>query len=137
MSEHFTLRIRSETSERLERRSRASSTKARTLAARYIEEGLRHDDHPLIHFVDGFSGRRAAVIGTGLDVWEVVTTLRDNDGDAGETADYLGMSRAVVDAAVAYYGEFQDEIDAEVELNDYESKRAYAAWEAGRQALAT
>jgi hypothetical protein len=35
---------------------------------------LRHDAHPLIQFLDGPSGRRASLIGRGLDVWEVSTS---------------------------------------------------------------
>jgi len=35
--------------------------------------------HPLIRFVDGPTGRRASLVGAGLDVWEVIATIRDND----------------------------------------------------------
>jgi hypothetical protein len=61
----------------------------RTLAQRYVEEGLRHDAHPLIQFLDGPSGRRASLVGRGLDVWEVVVTVRDNEGSITEAAGYL------------------------------------------------
>jgi uncharacterized protein (DUF433 family) len=107
----------------------------RTLAQRYVEEGLRHDDHPMIHFVDGPSGRRAAIAGTGLDVWEVVATLRDNQGDVNETASYLAIPRGAVEAAVAYYGGYRDEIDERIRLNEEEWRRGYEAQEAGRLAL--
>ena len=53
----------------------------RSLATRYVEEGIRHDDHPLVHFVDGETGRRAALLGTQLDVWEVIAAVRDNEND--------------------------------------------------------
>ncbi len=46
-----------------------------SVAARYVDEGLRMDEHPGIVFRDGPAGRRASVIG-GPDVWEVVTALR-------------------------------------------------------------
>jgi hypothetical protein len=105
------------------------------LAQRYVEEGIRHDDHPLVHFVDGASGRRAALIGTGLDVWEVVATLRDNSGDVAATAEYLDISVGLVEAVAGYYGEFRDEIDEEIALNQAESERGYASWQAAQQAL--
>lgn len=134
MSDHFTLRFQAPTTERLNRRARVLGTKPRTLATRYVEEGIRHDDHPLIHFVDGPSGRRAALLGTQLDVWEVIATVRDN-ADVAKAAKYLQVPAGLVEAAVIYYGEFRDEIDAEIALNAAESDRAHAAWMAGRQAL--
>lgn len=96
---------------------------------------MRHDDHPLIHFVDGPSGRRPALIGTGLDVWEVIATVRDNDNDLQAATDYLQVPRGLVEAAVSYYGDYRDETDAEVALNEEEWRRGYEAFEAGRQAL--
>jgi hypothetical protein len=45
------------------------------LAERYIEEGLRHDEHPLIYFRDREIGRRPALLGTRLDVAEVISTI--------------------------------------------------------------
>lgn len=136
MSDHFTLRFQPATTQRLERRARAAGAKPRTLATRYVEEGIRHDDHPLIHFVDGAAGRRAAIIGTQLDVWELIATVRDNDSNLAAAAEYLGVPRSLVEAAVTYYGEFSDEIDEEIAVNVAESERGHAAWWAGQQALA-
>jgi len=96
---------------------------------------MRHDDHPLIHFVDGSSGRRAALIGTGLDVWEAIATVRDNGNELQKATAYLGVSRGLVEAAVSYYGDYRDEIDAEIALNHEEWRRGYEAFEAGRRAL--
>ncbi len=107
----------------------------RTLAQRYVEEGLRHDFHPLIQFLDGPSGRRASLIGRGLDVWEVVATVRDNDGSIDTAAEYLQIPTGLVEAAVAYYGEYRDEIDEEIELNEAEYERGKAAADAGEQAI--
>jgi uncharacterized protein (DUF433 family) len=135
VSDHFTLRVPADTIARLKRRARLRGAAPRTLAQRYVEEGLRHDDHPLIHFVDGASGRRAALLGTGLDVWEVIATVRDNHNDLEEAASYLEIPLGLVQAAVGYYGDYRDEIDTEIELNEAEWERGYAAWEAGRQAL--
>jgi len=107
----------------------------RTLAQRYVEEGLRHDAHPLIQFLDGPSGRRASLVGRGLNVWEVVATVRDNKGSITEAAGYLQIPTGLVEAAVNYYGEYRDEIDAEIELNEAEYERGRAAAAAGEQAL--
>ena len=136
MSDHLTLRVRAGTADRLERRAKSTGTPARTLAAIYVDEGLRRDDHPMIGFVAGETGRRAALTGTGLDVWEAIACVRDNGNDISATADYLGIAAGLADAAVLYYGEFQDEIDAEIDLNHAESTKALAQWEAARAALA-
>jgi uncharacterized protein (DUF433 family) len=136
MSDHFTLRFQPATTQRLKRRARAAGAKPRTLATRYVEEGIRRDDHPSIHFMDGPSGRRAALAGTQLDVWEVIATVRDHANDLGAAAEYLQVPRGLVEAAGAYYGEFRDEIDEEIAVNASESERDHAAWRAGQQALA-
>jgi hypothetical protein len=135
MSDHFTLRLRPGVSERLAAQAQRAGLAPRTLAQRYVDESLRREGHPLVRFVDGPSGRRAAMVGSGLDVWEVVATVRENGNDLGETAALLEIPPGLVQAAVAYYGEYREEIDAEIALNQAEWERGYAAWEAGNKAL--
>jgi hypothetical protein len=36
------------------------------------------DEHPLVRFTDGPSGRRARLVGTGKDIWEIIAVIRDN-----------------------------------------------------------
>jgi uncharacterized protein (DUF433 family) len=72
----------------LRRRSRLSGQPRTTLAERYLYEGLLMDEIQGIHFVDGPMGRRPAVLGTGLDVWEIVKAVKDS-GSAREAAAYL------------------------------------------------
>lgn len=107
----------------------------RTLAQRYVEEGLRMDEHPLVRFVDGLAGRRARLVGTGSDVWEVIAAVKDNGGDTDTTAAHLAMAPGMVQAAVAYYGAFAAEIDGWIERNEREAAEAHAAWLAGQAAL--
>jgi hypothetical protein len=61
----------------------------------------------------------------------------DNDNDLQEASAYLEIASGLIQAAVAYYGDYRDEIDAEIALNQAEWERGYAAWEAGKQALAS
>jgi uncharacterized protein (DUF433 family) len=137
MSDHFTLRLRPGVSERLAVQAQRAGLAPRTLAQRYVDESLRREDHPLVRFIDGPSGRRAALVGRGLDVWEVIATARDNESDLVATASYLEIPQGLVEAAVNYYGEYREEIDAEIALNQAEWERGYAAWEAGKEALAS
>jgi uncharacterized protein (DUF433 family) len=135
MSDPFTLRLAPGTRQRLADGARRTGLAQRTLAQRYVEEGLRQDAHPLIEFRDGPSGRRASVRGRGLDVWEIIATVRDNDNSPSQTAEYLHVPTGLVEAAVAYYGEYCDEIDAEIDLNEAEYERGRAASAAGERAL--
>ena len=135
MADHFTLRLAPGSRQRLLEGARRVHLPERTLAQRYVEEGLRRDAHPLIHFRDGPSGRRASLVGRGLDVWEVISTVLDNDGSVTEAAAYLQIPTGLVQAAVAYYGEFRDDIDAGIAANEGEYGRGRAAAAAGEQAL--
>ncbi len=136
MSSHpLSLRLADATLDRLGVRARSAHMPPRTLAQRYVEEGLRMDDHPLVRFADGPAGRRARLVGTGKDVWEVVTVVRDNDGDVAEAADYLGIPLGLVQAAVSYYGAYPDEVDEWIALNKAEASEAHTAWLAGQAAV--
>ena len=136
MSHPLSVRLNDATIARLGRHAQRVHLAPRTLAQRYVEEGLRMDEHPLIRFVEGPAGRRARLVGTGKDVWEVIATVRDNDGDAAEAARYLEVPLGLVQAAVTYYGAYTDEIDQWIEANDQEAAEARAAWLAGKAAVA-
>jgi hypothetical protein len=108
------------------------------LAERYIEEGLRTDRHPDVFFRDGPAGRRPVVVG-GPDVWEIVGALRDMP-ERGERriaalAERLGIGESRVRAAVRYYGEYSEEIDAWVAANDAEAERLETALARERELL--
>src|SRR4051794_16443572 len=135
MGRPVSIRLAHGTLERLDARAADRQIPPRTLAQRYVEEGLRMDEHPLVRFVDGPAGRRARLVGTGSDVWEVIATVRDNGGDVAAGARYLGLPLGLVQAAVAYYGAHRDEIDGWLERNEREASEAQAAWLAGQAAL--
>jgi uncharacterized protein (DUF433 family) len=90
------------------------------------------EDHPLIRFAEGPAGRRARLLVTGMDVWEVIATVRDNDGDAAETARYLELPLSLVQAAITYYGAYPEEINRWIDLNLQETAQAHAAFTARR-----
>jgi uncharacterized protein (DUF433 family) len=135
MSHPLSLRLGDATVRRLGLRASRNHMPPRTLAQRYVEEGLRMDDHPLVRFADGPAGRRARLIGTGKDVWEIIATVRDNDGDVRESARYLSLPLGLVQAAISYYGAYTDEIDQWIEDNERETAEAHAAWTGGQAAI--
>lgn len=124
------------TVERLKRRSRQLGSPQAALAERYIDEGIRMDEHPGIYFRDGGSGRRAAVLGTRLDVAQVIETLRQNDNSIEDTAEYLDLSTAQVDSAVRYYADYKDEVDSWLEQSREIAERERELWHRRQQALA-
>jgi hypothetical protein len=107
---------------------------SRTLAQRYVEEGLRMDEHPLIRFAEGPAGRRARLLG-GPDVWEAIAVAKDNGGDLAETATYLEIPLGRVQAAAAYYAAHSEEIDEQIERNRREANDAHTAFIAAREAF--
>ena len=72
-------RVPPRTLEHLRRRAREAGQPQTALAERYIEEGLRMDEHPAIYVRDGDGGRRPTLLGTRLDVAEVIETNWQND----------------------------------------------------------
>lgn len=108
-----------------------------TLALRLLEEGLRALDHPGMTFRDGPSGRRAGLV-AGPDLWEVVGGIRGatSDAELDAAADDLGLTRAQVDVAVRYYGEYPAEIDDRIRANAEEAERRLALFRQGADALA-
>lgn len=120
----------------LKQRARETSAPQTTLAERYIEEGLRRDEHPLVYFRDGETGRRPALLGTRLDVAEVLRTIRQNDNSIEEAADYLEIPIEHVEACVRYYADYKDEVDAWIERVQAIAERERERWQRRRQALA-
>ncbi len=114
---HRSFRFDPTTLERLEQRARQTGLTQTALVERYVDEGLRQDDHPGIVFVNEPAGRRARVAGTGLDVWEVVETVQHHGGSAAEAAAYLHLHEEVVLVALRYYADFPHEIDAWIDSN--------------------
>ena len=109
--QHRSFRFSEATLSRLDARAHEIREERTRLAERYVEEGLRMDEHPGIGFADGPAGRRAVVLGTGLDVWEVVATFRQPGSSVNAAARYLELPVSAVRAAVRYYAAVPGEID--------------------------
>ncbi|MDQ2984365.1 MAG: CopG family transcriptional regulator [Actinomycetota bacterium] len=120
----------------LEERARARGESATSVAERYLAEGLRRDDHPLIVFREGAAGRRPALVGTRLDVAHVIDTLRGSDNSVEATAEYLALPTNYVRAAVRYYADFQDEVDEWRERIQELADREEDAWRREQAVLA-
>ncbi len=119
MSVNVSVRLDDRLAERLRLRARVAGETLSDRLRRYAEEGARRDDHPMITFRDGPTGRRAGVIG-GPDVWEIVMWINDlgpvEDAAADLTSD-RPIARAQVDAALEYCAAYPEEIQARIDLH--------------------
>lgn len=132
----FAVRVPPRTLEHLRRRAREAGQPQAALAERYLEEGLRMDEHPLICFPDGASGRRPAVLGTRLDVADIIGTIRENDRSVERTAAFLELPVDRIEACLRYYADYGDEIDEWIDRARAIAEREEARWQRRREALA-
>jgi len=82
------------------------------------------DEHAEIYFRAGALGRRAALVGTRLDIWQVMDTVRNSGNSVAQAAEYLNLPPAKVEAAVRYYAVNKEEVDR---VAGRESLRAIAS----------
>ena len=127
----FAARLRAPVVERLRKRAQQVPQSQTRLVERYIDEGMRMDDHPGIVFRDGPLGRRAG-LAAGPDVWEIVAALRHwperGQRAVAALAHALKLSEGQLQAALGYYGDFSDEVDGLIERNEEATERAELAW---------
>ena len=120
----------------LQDRARERGESANALAERYVQEGIRRDSHPLINFWDGNPGRRAMVLGTRIEVGQVVDTWLESNKSVEETAEYFNLPERYVAGALQYYAAFRDEIDEWRAQKQEVADREYEAWKREQALLA-
>lgn len=140
MAHPISVRFReNDTLDRLKSEAATRDRSTSALAEELIDEGLRMRRHPLIVFRDGASGRRAG-LASGPDVWEVIAGAIGGDVPASKRMDHivdvLGVPTFQVEAALAYYSNHTDEIDAEIAGNVAAAEEVEAQWRRQRDLLA-
>jgi uncharacterized protein (DUF433 family) len=99
-----------------EEAKRTRRTKGAVVEA-LAEEALRTRRFPGIAFRGSDWNRRPWVIGTALDVWEIVAASRSHH-TPGEMAAATDLAESQIRLALAYYAEFPAEIDAAIAENE-------------------
>jgi hypothetical protein len=123
MSVNISIRLDHALAERLRVRARAAGETLSDRLRRYAEEGTRRDEHPLITFRDGPSGRRAGVV-AGPDVWEIAMWVDDLSGEPDPVAALTAESehtRSHIEAALRYRKSYPEEIAARIQLHRHET----------------
>lgn len=109
-----------------------------TLAERLINEGLRMDAHPLVIFREGPAGRRPVLVG-GPEVADVIGTIVGGDVPVDQrrsrAASLLAVPESLIDAALAYYADYTEEIDADLADGAQLADEVEASWRRQRALL--
>lgn len=112
----FSVRLEVETEKLVEAEARRTRRSKSAVVEAFTEETARVRRFPGIAFRGDDARRRAWVIGTGLDVWEIVHML-DDFGSAAALAAQSQLSAAQIRLASAYRNAYRDEIDRAIEDN--------------------
>ena len=82
-----------------------------------IDEAIRLRRAPGISIVDGPTGRRAVVAGTGLEVWEIIDAYQQDELSFEELKEeFPWLNDMQLRAALGYYDLYPKEIDARLEI---------------------
>jgi uncharacterized protein (DUF433 family) len=103
----------------IQREADAAGSTWSAMASELLEEAVRMRRVPGIAFVDGVTGRRAIIAGTGVEVWEAVRSWKEVDRVLSALMEnYPWLSEMQLRSALAYYHLFPEEIDARLEREE-------------------
>lgn len=111
------MRLPTESGNRLKRLANRHGWTASDASARLVEEGLRRSEFAFIDFRDSAAGRQAYIQGSSLAVWEVMFLVRGYKGNAAAVAKHLEWPEARVHSAVNYAKAFPEEIETALSEN--------------------
>jgi hypothetical protein len=114
----ISMRLPSESGQRLKRMASRHGWTASDTSARLVEEGLRRQEFAFVDFRDSAAGRQAYIQGSTLAVWEVALLLRSYGQDVSAVAKHLHWPEVKVQAAQNYAKTFPKEIGQALTEND-------------------
>jgi uncharacterized protein (DUF433 family) len=112
----FSIRLNQSTNRLVEEEMRRTGRSRSAIVEELAEEAARMRLFPGIGFRDEPS--RAWVIGTALDVWQLIEILRDFDDDDAVLDAYDHVTRRHIALARAYAERFPEEIETAIEENN-------------------
>jgi uncharacterized protein (DUF433 family) len=112
MTQSRGIRIADELAREISREAEARGMSWSAMTTALLTEALKMRRVPGIVMVDGPTGRRAVVAGSGLDVWELIATWQACGNDERQLAqNYPWLTQPQLRAALAYYALYPDEIE--------------------------
>ena len=113
------LRLPEETLKEIEQLATDTGRDFSTVTKDLLTEAIKMRRCPGIIFGEGVSGRRAKVAGTGIEVWEIISTYRSAGKDVKRLKKaYHWLSQEQLKSALGYYSAYPVEIDQLIERNE-------------------
>jgi uncharacterized protein (DUF433 family) len=113
------IRIPDELAKTIQDEAESSGRDFSAVANELLTEAVKLKRCPGVLFADGPSGRRARIAGTGLDVWEVISTYKNlNRDDARLREAYHWLSEPQLRSALSYFRLYPEEIDRQIARNE-------------------
>lgn len=116
-SRPFSIRLSQTTNRYVEAEARRTKRSKGAIVEALTEEAARMRRFPGIAFRGEDTMREAWVVGTGLDVWELIEMLQDYGSVERLLEDHERLSRRSVELAQAYHAGYPEEIDEKIADN--------------------
>jgi hypothetical protein len=113
----FSLRLSEQTDRLVTAEAKRTKRSKGSVVEGLAEEALKARLVPGIAFRGDDYNRRAWLIGTSLDVWQVVEAYKDFDADLERTVAQTDLTARELRAAISYYERFPQEIDDFIALD--------------------
>lgn len=113
----FTVRLSPRIEARIEQLARASKRSKGAVLEELADEAERARRFAGVAFRGPDWSRRPWVIGSALDIWEIVQAWQDWGEDGAKLLKDSGLSERQLNLALAYYREFKDEVDEAIARN--------------------
>jgi len=116
-SKPFSIRLSQTTNRFVEAEARRTKRSKGAIVEALTEEAARMRRFPGIGFRGEEPYREAWLIGTGLDVWELIEMLQDYGAVERLLEDHALVTRRAAELAQAYYSSYPEEIDEKLADN--------------------
>jgi uncharacterized protein (DUF433 family) len=116
-SKPFSIRLSQATNRYVEAEARRTRRSKGAIVEALTEESARTRRFPGIAFRGEDAMREAWVVGTGLDVWELIEMLEDCGSIDRLLKAHERLTRRSVELALAYYAGYPEEIDERIADN--------------------
>ena len=118
------LRLPPETMKEIEQISKETGQDFSNVTKDLLQEAIKMRRCPGVLFAQGTSGRRGRVAGTGIEIWEVISTYKSVKRDFKRLQKaYHWLSNEQLRAALGYYMAYPHEIDQLIEQNEQWDER--------------
>ncbi|RPI76210.1 MAG: DUF433 domain-containing protein [Desulfobacteraceae bacterium] len=119
------IRVPEETVRAVEEMAAQSGKDFSALVKELLIEALKARKCPGIIYVDGPSGRRARIAGSGIEVWEFMANFKAMNEDYAKIKQaYHWLNEQQIRAAFTYYTFYPDDIEEHIRSNAGQTKNA-------------